>query len=537
MTVLERTNITAMADRPVPNQGWLYSVGGVVAAVATYSALHISARLIASANLGEDDPFDAVLTQTLLPGYVPHQLPLYDWLLWLVERATGPGAVSFQLLKYGLLTATCAFIFAAGRRAMKGDAVWAFLSVEALALMYQISWRFHEGFTHAVVAMCAVAATLWAMLRLLERRGFADYALFGVIGGLGLLTVTPFWVYLGALIGAAALQPAGRRVVMRPAFLLSLAIALAVATPYLLWLSATPEGIRAILPELRIGGAHYWPVALDGVRRAFTEPVMYLAPLIFLYPIFFPAYLGTLRRTFRLAPQTGASVDAEQLILHLTLLNIGTLIVGALAFGINRYPVHALMPLFLVTSIWLTAQARRAARNDGELRRFIIVALSIAAFAFVARCANMYVQEPVCQICRWGIPYAELAQAIKARGFERGDLIVYDDDLAGNLRRFFPQARIVIAGARRYEPPESAFAPGGETLPGRETLRGGKTAFVWETSDPAEGLARGFRAVAGASGAEAMAKAETLQIPWRHHLWKPDGYRMSEWRLAITERH
>ncbi len=522
--VLERTDIAAKAGWPARKDGWLYSVGGVISAVAVYSALHIGARLIASFNLGEDDPLDAVYTQTLRPGYVPGQLPLYDWLLWLVEQVTGPGAVSFQLLKYSLLTATCAFIFASARRAMRDDALWAFLSVEALALMYQISWRFHEGFTHAVGAMCAVAAALWAMLRLLDHGRPADYALFGVIGGLGLLTVPPFSVYFAALIVAAAIQPAGRRAVLSPMFLVSIGLALAVAAPHVVWLAGTPEGLGALLPQARIGAPDYAVRALEGLRRAFTEPVMYLAPLIFLYPIFFPAWLGTVRRTVRLKPETGPRIDAEQLILHLTLLNVGALVVGALVFGINRYPVHALMPLFLVTSIWLTAQARKAARTESEVRRFVAVALGIAVFAFAARCANMYVQEPVCQLCRWGIPYAELADAMKARGFEQGDLVAYDNDLAGNLRRFFPQARIVITGSRSYAPPPV------------EGAQSGKVAIVWESGARDDRALASLGAVLGEAPAALDAKAETVRIPWRHHWWKPDGYRVSEWRLAIMER-
>ena len=162
--MLERAQDGAIVQRE-EKAGGLYSLGGVLLAVGLYSALHIAARLIASGNLGEDDPLDAILTQTLALGYIPGQPPLYDWVLWLIEQAAGPGAVSFQLLKYGLLTATCGFIFLSARRVMRGDALWAFLSVEALALIYQISWRFHEGFTHAVGAMCAVAATFWALLR------------------------------------------------------------------------------------------------------------------------------------------------------------------------------------------------------------------------------------------------------------------------------------------------------------------------------------------------------------------------------------
>jgi hypothetical protein len=517
--VLERADTVAPASAMADKGRWLYSLPGVIAVVGLYSAMHIAARLMASTNLGEDDPLDAILTQTLELGYLQRQPPLYDWMLWLLEQVTGVGALSFQLLKYGLLTATCGFIFLSARRAMKGDAFWAFLSVEALALIYQISWRFHEGFTHAVAAMCAVAAALWAMLRLLERQRAGDYALFGAIGGLGLLTVPPFWVYLGALIGAASLQPAGRRVMMRPAVLLSIAVALGIAAPWLIWLSGTPEGVGAILPSFAIGEPGYIGKALAGLMRALTEPIMYLAPLIFLYPLFFLGMLGSLRRTVRLAPETGQHADPEQLILHLTLLNIGALVIGALAFGIDRYPTHALMPLFLVTSIWLTAQARKAARSHDEVRRFVGLALGIAVFAFFARAANMYVQEPVCQICRWGIPYADLADAMKARGFDRGDLVVYDDELAGNLRRFFPDARIILAGPHRHIPPGQ---PGG-----------GQIALVWKAGKSDASIARSFAGVLPNLPSDVMTRAQALHIPWRHHLWKPDGYRVSQWRFVV----
>jgi hypothetical protein len=522
--LLERADAALAAPRAAERTGWLYSVAGVLTAVALYGALHITARLLASSNLGEDDPLDAILTQTLAIGYIPRQPPLYDWVLWLVEQVAGVGALPFQLIKYGLLTATCAFIFVSARRAMRGDAFWAFLSVESLALIYQISWRFHEGFTHAVAAMCAVAATLWAMLRLIESRRAGDYALFGLCAGLGLLTVTTFWVYLAVLIAAAALQDAGRRAVLRPAFLVSIAIALAIAAPWLIWLAGTPEGIGAILPVLAIGEAGYAQRALEGLGRAFTEPVLYLAPLIFIYPIFFPAFLKTAWQTLRLAPGRSEEASPEKLILHVTLLNVGALVAGALLFGIDSYPTHALMPLFLITSIWLTAQARKAARNEGEVRRFVIAAAGIAVFAFAARCANMYVQQPVCQICRWGIPYAELAEAIKAQGFDRGDLIVYDDDLGGNLRRFFPHARIVLAGPRLYSPPSEPPHPGE------------RTAVLWESGKRQGGAMRHLQAAMPQLSPAALAQAETLSLPWRHHLWKPDGHRVSQWRLLITDQ-
>jgi hypothetical protein len=515
--VLERAaNLTNTRPRTIR----LYSLQGVVAAVLLYSAFHITARLIASANLGEDDPLDAIFTQTLSLGYQPGQPPLYDWLLWGLGEVLGPGALRFQVLKYGVLTGTCAFIFLSARRVMNGDGLWAFLSVEALALIYQISWRFHEGFTHAVGAMCAVAALFWALLRLAKGRRLTDYAVFGLVAGLALLTVTMVWVYLVALLAAACLQPSLRGAILDRRMALAAAVAVPIAGPYVIWLLSTPGGLDSVLPGWVSHPRGHWYAMLLGVRRSFTEPVMYLSPLLMIYPLLFPRMLGNIRRTVRIAPNRGQEPDYEQLILHLTLLNIAVLLAAGLALGINHYAVHALMPLFLITAIWLTAQARKAARGGWEVRRFVILALSIAIFAYFARMANMYVLEPVCQICRWGIPYAELADGIREAGFTRGRIVVYDFEIGGNLRRFFPEAEVELAGPTPYVPPVASDASG-------------STAYVWEGPVNAGEAARLFHRP-GITPAS-LANAAAISIPWRHHYWKPDGYRVSEWRVLITK--
>ena len=108
-----------------------------------YVAVHFCARLLASPNLGEDDPFSNVYTQTLQLGYAPKQPPLYDWVLWGLQQLTGPTLVSFLILKYSLLIATVGFVYASARRVI-GDPLWAMLTADSMALIYHIGWRFHE---------------------------------------------------------------------------------------------------------------------------------------------------------------------------------------------------------------------------------------------------------------------------------------------------------------------------------------------------------------------------------------------------------
>ena len=176
------------------------------------------------------------------------------------------------------------------------------------------------------------------------------------------------------------------------------------------------------------------------------------------------------------------------------------------------------MPMFLLISIWLTAQARNAAPDPRQVRRFVIMAASVALFAFFARAANMYVLEPVCNICRWGVPYGALAEEIKRRGFEQGRVVVFEEELGGNLRRFFPDARIELAGAAPYAP----------VLPAPT----GKTVLVWSAERNSVDAETRYQSLLRFAPGQ-LSEAAKVEIPWRDHLWKPDGYRISAWRLLV----
>lgn len=521
--MLERT-VRAESLAVQARTGGLYSLPGVLVAVGVYSVIHVAARLIASLNLGEDDPLDAIFAQTLQLGYMPGQPPLYDWAIWALGLLTGPGAFRFQLLKYALLTATCAFIFLSARRVMKGDVFWAFLSVEALALIYQISWRFHEGFTHQVGAMCAVAATFWALLRLIERARIADFALLGAIAGLGVLTEPIYWVFLAILIISAYLQPSIRTALFRPALGISLTVMAAIAAPHYIWLAGTDAGLGAVIPSLAdVTSGDYVRHMLTGTRRAFTEPLMYLAPLIFILPIFFPGMVLAIWRDVRLAPNRAAEPDLEQLILHMSLLSVLALVIGAVVFGIKSYPTHALMPLFLISSIWLIVQARNAAPPAGQVKRFVIMAVGIAIIAFVGRAANMYVQHPVCKICRWGVPYAELAEAMKNRGFTGGEILVNDAEIGGNLHRFFANSRISLGRSHGYQPPADAFP--GPAL---------QSAILWPADEPVERTAADLQRLYPGLSVELLNTAEVLSFPWSGWDLYGESKPQAAWRVLLV---
>lgn len=489
-----------------------------VAGVLLYVGLHMGFRLLASSTLGEDDTLDQILAQELHAGYNPRQPPLYDWVLFFVQKALGTGVVSFLTIKYAALTATVVFLYLAAYRILK-DRIWALLTVESLALIYQIAWRYHEGFTHEVLAMVCVTATLWAFLRLLDQGGTINYLLFGVISGLGMLTEPNYTVYQICLWGAVLLQPSVRQRVVRPMLFVSAALALTIASPFAAWVLSDPAHFEHYFRPSVEG--HLKDV-LVGVKDAVRGPFMYLAPLVVIVPALFPGFLATawgdIRRVKATAFADGPA-DLPRLVLTTMLLGIVLSIFGGVAFGIGGYAMHVLMPLYVTSVIWLISVAQRS--HKAAVRRSVLVrvALAIAVIALVARLANMFVHDPVCKKCRWGIPYATLAETLRADGFDgRGTIIVADDELGGNLRPYFPKARIVLKGPRAFSPKRPALD--------RMTK-----VFVWDARERDNEIRQAFADQPGSGRALELAKL--VKAPW-HHLWKQDGYRTSDWKYAIV---
>lgn len=488
-----------------------------LAGVLVYVALHAGFRLLASSTLGEDDTLDQLLVQDLRFGYDPRQPPLYDWVLWAVQQVTGPRLVSFLLIKYAALAATVVFLYLAAYRIL-ADRIWALLTVESLALIYQISWRYHEGFTHEVLAMVAVTATLWAFLRLFDRGSPADYLLFGLISGLGMLTEPNYTVYQACLWIAAALQPSIRRRVVRPMLWASAAIALLIAAPFMAWVASDGDRLAALWRPSPRG--HLVDMAI-GVKDALRGPFMYLAPLIVILPIVFPGFVrqaltGTKGLWPLLAPRD-APADLERLVATTMFAGIALSLAGGLLFGIGGYAMHVLMPLYVTSPIALFAVAKGS--EQGARRRPVLarLALVIAAVALVARLANMFVLDPVCGKCRWGIPYDALAETLRNAGTsDTGTIVVLDAELGGNLRSHFPNARFELLGPRTFVPEKTADAEHGRTL-------------VWDASMSTERVVGALTAAPELAGQ--VAQAHLVQAPWSH-LWKPRGYRTSDWRYV-----
>lgn len=502
---------SAAAERP----RFPFTLPAVMAIVAAYAAVHALTRLFASGNLGEDDPLDNLLIQTLAPGYSVQQGPLYDWALWLLQHLFGTGLPSFLILKYSLLVAMAGCLFQITRRITQST-LWAFIAVESMATVYQIFWRFHEGFTHRVGAMALSVATVWAILRLVDRPSRANYLIFSALIGLGLLSEHIYAFVLLAALLAAGLQPAMRRRIFSLPLLASLPLSLLIVSPYVIWLMAQPLGLEALgstlFPELP---SHSLAAVGMSLRDAATFPILVLSPYIVILPLVFPAIFRTIFRHSPLRPSNAANFEPKLFLQHLLMIELaGHILFNGLLYARSNYAVHSILPMLVVAIPWLTEKARETQPTQRRIRVFMSVLLAFTITAYAVRSGNLFVYEPFCSRCRWGVPYADLAEKLKELGFQQGTIITEDATVGGNLRRFFPDSHIVT--------PELAAA--------RPTLTG-NVAIVWPASGGSNGIPADLRNMA--PDASLIAPPQRVELPWKHR-WKPLGYRSSSWELAIT---
>lgn len=510
---MKPSNSSASASTAAPR--FPFTLPGVLAIVAIYASIHALTRLFSSGNLGEDDPLDNLLAQTLAAGYNVQHGPLYDWATWLVQQVFGSGLPSFLFLKYALLVGMAGCLFQMTRKVTQ-SALWAFIAVESMATVYQIFWRFHEGFTHRVGSMVLAVATVWAVFRLVDRPSRGNYLLLAGLIGLGLLTEHIYAFALFATLLAAWLQPSVRKTVFSLPMLAALPVTLVIVAPYALWVAADPQRLIALgtdlFPEIP---AHSPAGIARGLRDALTFPLLVLAPYAVILPMVFPAIFRTIFRQSRLRSTDPLNFDPKLFLFHILLIELsGLVLFNGLLYSRANYAVHSILPMLVIAIPWLTEKARETNPTPRRVRVFMAVLLGFTITAYAVRSGNLFVYEPFCSRCRWAVPYAELADKLRDQGFDRGTIIVNDPHVGGNLRRFFPDSRVVMPGL----PP-----PAGDDK---------KIAVVWPVSTRNAEMPADLRNITAT--AHPMASPEVVELPWKH-LWRPLGYRTSSWGMAIME--
>ncbi len=425
---------------------WLQKIaspGGVGAVFVIYGFLHGLAARLSGPALALDDVKLNVVAQSWAAGYLTENPPLYEYLLILSQSVAGPTLISFLIVKYALLTASGVFAFLIAREAGSGRP-WAAATAFSMILLYQIGWNYHQAFTHTMALIAATLFFWWAFFRFL-RGGGGTAALLGAAVGLGLLAKYSFAAALAAAFIAGALNAPARRALISPRIMAAVAVAAIIVAPHLYWLASQNEGVAAAAASrLQGAGASHFSRAVAGL------PVAAFAMASFFLP--FALIAGAIFRPHGadLAPRSGA----ERLLRDAGGVGAAGLMLAVVAVGIpslqERYVIAFLLPSYF----WLMARLEAGAARPGRQSLFFGAIGAAAGSMFLLRIIQASVPgAPFCSDCRQWIPYDAVAKSLDAAGFSGGTLVGFTDHTAGNLRRLYPDARVLSAHLPFYTPP------------------------------------------------------------------------------------
>jgi len=406
-------------------------------------AMLLCLRVFLFPGMGGDDGEQLVFSQFFDWGYQLRNPPLYTWLVMITSSIVGPSALAVGLVKFPLLAATFLLLWRCALIIFEDERLAAVAALMPLALFY-VAWDSIHGYSHSVLAMFLYVAALFLVLRIEKKGRTGDFVLLGIVIGAGLMAKYVFVLFVLALLGAAALTPPLRHNLTSWRLLLTLVCAIAVAVLHFLWLYQG-FGDAMIVPHT-IEPSEYALGALKGIGRLVVAILGFLAPLIVFALLVFP-------RAF--AP-FGVETDNH----HMAWLGRYFLILFAIALiallfpHVDRLRTHYMFvlipfPLYLVMRILAAGyDAPRVNRFSG----FLVVLGALIPIAMIGK----YALEPLtCERCQHHIPYDQLADGLRAEGFQGGTIFAYwhPDPIAGNLRARFPQARVISAKHPTVRPP------------------------------------------------------------------------------------
>lgn len=428
------------ARAPAAAANWLASPLFFWAGLALYLAVHVAFRLWETPNLGKNDVQEALAAYGWAWGYHPRNPPLHTWLLMASYSVFGASTLAHAALKYVLLGAMYAFAYLSGRRVLGTNALAAMAAI-SLTLLTPFAWTVHTALTHTLLLATAIAATLWAAIRLTTHGRWLDYFIFGIAIGLGFLAKYSFPLFLAPLLAAMLCQAAFRRVILNARMLLALAAALLVFLPHGLWmLGARFDFVTFLANKQHSDTAHPYIVDVGlGLGNLLLGAVSFVAPLLLLGAVFLR---GAPRAAWaNLSPWT-------RTLCLLPVFGLGLFALDVVALRATQFEERYFLCALFVTPLALFAafdwESMRQA--NAKLAALVLSVLVAALIVLAGLGGRALIGNASCDRCLNEMAIPQLVERIRGdSGFQSGTILADHYNVAGNLALVFPRDRVIAA--------------------------------------------------------------------------------------------
>lgn len=434
----------------------------VIFLIFAFCLVHWAIRLAVSPVYTIEEADQLLMSQSFQAGYEARQPPMLAWLHALVSVG-GPHQAAVYGLKYVLMFVGLTAYYLAARNVLIRPGVSA-AALAAWALTFQAGWGMHEDLLGAVALMACLSLTLHALTRILTWRRARDWAYLGLAIGLGKLTHHLFAILPVALLVATAFSPFFRPAIRPGRLILALAIAVAIYSPYVIWVathaSSITDAMAGFVESWEIDNAWLVRARNGALALALTMLEFSLPLILFWLLLFWALWLPILYPVFdrRSTDEEPHEAAWRQLFARTILLGSAAYLVPVLA-GVQTFEGYWPLPALFVAPIWLFSHVQRAGDFPVAIRAFAAIAIASVVIVIGGRIVEWRLEIVTCEEggCRPYAPIKPWADELRLAGFAGGTIVGADKHLTGNLRAAFPRARVLDASL----PPSAFPAPEG----------------------------------------------------------------------------
>ena len=478
--------------------------------ITGYFVLQAVLRLLAVDSLGLDDAEMVVITQDLAIGY-GSQPPLYNWLQMGAFGLFGFGAPAIAILHFVLLWAVYVLVFLSARIVLANTLKAAVVALGLFAIP-QVGWEALHSHTHTLLSLTLAAATLLAMLRVMETGTWGRYLVLALCFALGALAKYSYIPFAVALLVAGATLPGMRRRVLCWRMAAAIVLALILVAPHLYWalthLAETLSRTGKFKIDDDAGLVLAWGRGLLAMAVGVAGYVG-LSLAVFAAAAFLPVGGGAAPAAVKPGLPEGRAF-----ILRTLAVALGLVLVAVLATRATEVKERWLQPVLFVLPLALMIVAEPRL-NAVRTRLLAWVMAGIGVVLMAAMAVAYLLPDLAGAPLRANAPFGPLAADIRKFGFESGYVLAENHYIAGNLKLHMPNVTVA-------EPEYGLWpvAAGGRTAP---------VLLVWSgrRDRPPEGLRELHARLCGGGQLPPDAAPTRLRAPYQHA-------RKSRYELAVV---
>jgi hypothetical protein len=421
------------------------STARVCFTVGLYFSTIIILRLWIFPGVAEDDAEQFYYAQSWALGYKGSQPPLFTWLVKVAEALVGVGALALFLLKYLILFGFYIFSYLVARAIIEDRGLAIFAAFSPIALYY-VGWDGVVNYSNSLLLATSQAATLYALLRLRHQAHFGTYIFLGIAIASGFLAKYNFVLSLLPLLVAGLCYRDIRQALLSPKIIMILIMILMAVVPHGYWAVTDPEGLATVFNSSARpweSATHWVMGTLSGLGKLVVGVVAFTLPASLLMVACFARPLVNSRKSGTKITQFFEIYFASYFVI------LVAVVVATQATDIQNHWLMGMLPFSLYVFARLDAHAQDISDRARKYFGGSLIGLSLAVI--VALAGRSIIAPDTCRKCNFFIPWADISSEIRAAGFNGGTIVAFDypNQISGNLRRYFPNSRVMSA---RFSP-------------------------------------------------------------------------------------